>query len=189
MTTSTLDLLLAGNQLKRTARTGWVMRGVPNSEDVAAHSYGVAWTAMLLANQITLESGQSFDMGRLLSMVLIHDVAEGRTTDIPTPALRFLPAGVKPDIERGAMHEITDGHAQSDQLMSLWEEMNGGETAESKLLHDADKLEMYLQAWQYEQQFGNRQLGEFWKKEHRFQFNLCQTVYAEIRAMRETGPT
>ena len=98
MTTSTLDLLLAGNQLKRTSRAGWVMRGVPNSEDVAAHSYGTAWTAMLLANQISLETGQTFDMGRLLSMVLIHDVAEGRTTDIPSPALRFLPAGVKPDM-------------------------------------------------------------------------------------------
>lgn len=182
MTTSILDLLLAGNQLKRTARTGWVMRGVPNSEDVAAHSYGVAWTVMLLANQITIEAGQTFAMGRLLSMALIHDVAEGRTTDIPTPALRFLPAEVKPDIERGAMREITQDHVQSEQLMSLWEEMNSSETAESKLVHDADKLEMYLQAWQYEQQFGNRQLAEFWQKRHLFHFDLCQTIYDEIRS-------
>lgn len=187
MTISTLDLLLAGNQLKRTSRTGWVMRGVPNSEDVAAHSYGVAWTAMLLANQITLETEQSFETGRLLSMALIHDLAEGRTTDIPTPALRFLPAGSKPGIERGAMREITDGHLQSDQLMSLWEEMNGRKTAESKLVHDADKVEMYLQAWQYEQQYGNQQLKEFWKKSHQFHFDLCQSIYAEIRTMREVA--
>ena len=184
MTTSILDLLLAGNQLKRTSRTGWVMRGIPNSEDVAAHSYGVAWTAMLLANQMTLDSGQTFDMARLLAMTLIHDVAEGRTTDIPTPALRFLPTGVKPDIERGAMREITGNHAQSEQLLSLWEEMNGRSTVESKLLHDADKLEMYLQAWQYEQQFGNRQLAEFWRKRHQFHFELCQTIYDEIRSLR-----
>lgn len=186
MTTSILDLLLAGNQLKRTARTGWVMRGIPNSEDVAAHSYGVAWTAMLLANQIALESGQTFNMGRLLSMALIHDVAEGRTTDIPTPALRFLPAGVKPDIERGAMQEITEGYAQSDQLMALWEEMNSEESAESRLVHDADKIDMYLQAWQYEQQFGNKQLAEFWNKRHIFHFKHSQEIYDEIRSLRNS---
>lgn len=183
--TSTLDLLLAGNQLKRTARTGWVMRGVPNGEDVAAHSYGVAWTALLLANQITLETGQQFDVGRLLSMALVHDVAEGRTTDIPTPALRFLPAGVKPDIERGAMRDIVGEHVQGDWLLALWEEMNGRESAESHLVHDADKLEMYVQVWQYERQYGNRQLAEFWTKRHRFHFTLCQSVYDEICVRRE----
>jgi putative hydrolase of HD superfamily len=184
MTTSTLDLLLAGNQLKRTARTGWVMRGIPNGEDVAAHSFGVAWTALLLANQIALDSGKSFDMARLLSMALIHDVPEGKTTDIPTPAWRFLPAGVKPDIERGVMQAIAGDNAQRDQLLSLWEEMNGRETAESKLVHDADKLEMYLQVWQYEQQFGNQQLAEFWDKQHQFHFELCQSIYDEIRSLR-----
>ena len=186
MTISTLDLLLAGNQLKRTARAGWVMRGVPNSEDVAAHSYGTAWTAMLLANQISLETGQSFDMGRLLSMVLIHDVAEGRTTDIPSPALRFLPAGVKPDIERGAMREIVGEHAQAGWLMDLWEEMDGNETAESNLVHDADKLEMYVQAWQYERQYGNQELAEFWTKPRKFHFELCQSIYEEIRLRRDS---
>ena len=36
-----LELLLHGNQLKRTARTGWVQRGVPLPENVAAHTFGV----------------------------------------------------------------------------------------------------------------------------------------------------
>ena len=184
MTVSTLDLLLAGNQLKRTSRTGWVMRGVPNSEDVAAHSYGTAWTAMLLANQIALETGRTFDMGRLLAMVLIHDVAEGRVTDIPTPALRFLPAGIKSDIERRAMGEIAGDHAQADWLIDLWEEMDRNESAESKLVHDADKIEMYLQAWQYERQYGNRQLAEFWTKPRQFHFEQCQSIYEEIRLQR-----
>lgn len=184
MTNSILDLLLSGNQLKRTARTGWFMRGVPNAEDVAAHSYGVAWTAMLLANQIMSETGQQFDMARLLSMALIHDVPEGLTTDIPSPAWKLLPAGVKGDVERGVMQQIVAGNEQSDQLMELWEEMHGRQTAESKLVHDADKIDMYLQAWQYEKQFGNQQLSEFWENEHQFQFELSQLIYAEIRSNR-----
>ncbi len=187
MTNSILNLLLSGNQLKRTARGGWVMRGVPNAEDVAAHSYGVAWTAMLLANQISLETNVQFDMARLLSMALIHDIPEGLTTDIPSPAWKLMPTGAKEDVERGVMAQIVEGNAQSDQLMELWEEMHGRQTAESKLVHDADKVEMYLQAWQYERQFGNQQLNEFWEKEHQFHFELSQSIYAEIRSKRTSA--
>lgn len=34
-TENVLAFLLAGNQLKRTARTGWVQRGVAQAENVA----------------------------------------------------------------------------------------------------------------------------------------------------------
>ncbi len=185
MTTAILNLLLAGNQLKRTARTGWVMRGIPNAEDVAAHSYGVSWTAMLLANQIQIETGESFDMGRLLQMALIHDIPEGITTDIPSPTWRLLPSDLKPKVERGALESIVNGSTQADLLIDLWEEMNGRQSAESKLVHDADKIDMYLQAWQYESQFGNQQLTEFWQKQHQFHFSLSQAIYAEIRSYRD----
>ena len=188
MTQSLLPLLLAGNQLKRTARTGWVMRGVPNAEDVAAHSYGVSWTALLLANQIELDTGQRFDTGRLLSLALIHDIPEGQTTDIPSPAWRLLPAGLKGTVERGVMQEIAGGYQQEEWLVGLWEEMHAKETAEAKLIHDADKIDMYLQAWQYERQFGNQQLAEFWSKEHQFHFPLSQSIYAEIRGNRTKSP-
>lgn len=53
--TAVLKTLLHGNQLKRTARTGWVQRGVPNAENVAAHSYGVVFTTLVLAQ--TAEGG------------------------------------------------------------------------------------------------------------------------------------
>ena len=44
--TAVLNTLLHGNQLKRTARTGWAQRGVPNAENVAAHSFGVVFVAL-----------------------------------------------------------------------------------------------------------------------------------------------
>lgn len=188
MTSSTLSLLLAGNQLKRTARTGWFMRGIQNGEDVAAHTFGVAWTALLLANQIQAEEHQSFDMGRLLSMALLHDIPEGKTTDIPSPAWRLLPEGSKKTVEQGVMEQIVSGSDQADRLMALWKEASQKETAEAKLVHDADKLDMYLQAWQYEQQLGNRQLGEFWETEHQFHFSQSQAIYAEILANRHKSP-
>ena len=186
MTSELIELFLAGNQLKRTLRTGWVMRGVPNPEDVAAHSYGVSWIALTLAKPVQESTGIQFDIGRLLAMALIHDVPEGKTMDIPTPAWRILPKGVKPDIERGVMQQIVEGNLQSNYLMDMWEEMNARESAESKLVHDADKLDMYLQAWQYEKQFGNQSLAEFWESVHQFNFDLSQQLYSEIRALRES---
>ena len=52
-THTTLQLLLDAHRLKRTPRTGWVMRGVPDAESVADHSYGVAFIALLLAEMVT----------------------------------------------------------------------------------------------------------------------------------------
>src|SRR6059058_5930923 len=47
-----LSLLLELQRLKRLDRTGWVLRGLPpGAESVAAHSYGVALAAMMLADE------------------------------------------------------------------------------------------------------------------------------------------
>ena len=44
-----LSTLIELQRLKRLERTGWTLRGLPNgTESVAAHSFGVSVTAMLL---------------------------------------------------------------------------------------------------------------------------------------------
>ena len=181
-TKAILSLLEHGNQLKRTTRTGWAMRGVPSPENVAAHTYGTAYTAMILAPHLPV----SIDMGKLLSLVLIHDLAEGLTTDIPVPAWRYLPDGVKGDVERGAMTQIVGSGTQADQLMGLWEEMHAKETAEAKLVHDADKLDMYLQVTAYEKQ-GTQALREFWQKRKLFHYDMAQQIYDHLRATSGFG--
>ncbi len=179
--TAVIALLTHGNQLKRTARTGWTMRGIPNAEDVAAHSFGVVYTALILCQIIN----KPIDQGKVLAIATLHDLPEGLTTDIPTPAWRYLPAGVKTDIERGAMQEILSDLSFSPQLMALWEELHANETIEAKLVHDADKIDMFLQATIYEAQFGNAHLAEFWTKPYQFNFPECQAIYDELRAHRK----
>ena len=178
--TAVLKTLLHGNQLKRTVRTGWVQRGVPNAESVAAHSYGVVFATLVLAQVMA----DPIDLGKAMALAALHDLPEGLTTDIPTPAWRYLPLNIKEDVERGVMQEILDGVSFGNDLMALWEEMNGRKTPESKLVHDADKLDMYLQALMYEKQFGNVQLAEFWETPHTFYFAECQAIYEELRARR-----
>ncbi|MCP4425133.1 MAG: HD family hydrolase [Chloroflexi bacterium] len=177
--TAVLNLLLHGNQLKSAARTGWVQRGVPEAENVAAHSFGVVFTALTLAQLID----EPVDLARVLAIAALHDLPEGLTTDIPTPAWRFLPPGVKTDVERGAMGEILDDVPFAAEWMDLWEELHAGETAVARLVHDADKIEMFLQAHIYEQQTGNQRLAEFWRKPYTFNFPQAQAIYDELRAL------
>lgn len=176
-----IALLQQGNQLKRTARTGWVQRGVPQAENVAAHSYGVVFTALVLAQLVD----EPVDLGRLLAIAALHDLPESLTTDIPTPAWRYLPPGIKTDVERGAMREILDDIPFAGEWMDWWEELHAAETAVARLVHDADKLDMFLQAHLYEAQTGNHQLQEFWTCPHTFYFPQVQAIYDELRRQHE----
>ena len=169
------------NQLKHTARTGWVQRGVVASESVAAHSHGVAFVAMLLTELIADE----VDLGKLLALAVLHDLPESLTTDIPAPAWRFLPAGSKSDAEARALDEIFTDIPFARRWRPYWAELVANETTEARLVHDADKLDMYLQAWEYEQEQGNRKLAQFWEKERTFNFAVSQNLYDAICAERD----
>lgn len=170
-------LLQHGNQLKRTARTGWAQRGIPQPESVAAHSYGVAFTALVLSQLVAVP----LDAGKLLAMAVLHDLPEALTSDIPSPAWSYLPAGSKPEAERHAMTEALGSTSVTATLMALWEELEAGDTPEARLLHDADRLELYLQAANYEEETGNRKLGEFWASELQFHFPVSDLLFRAIK--------
>jgi putative hydrolases of HD superfamily len=179
--TAVLNTLLHGNQLKRSARTGWVQRGIPNAENVAAHTYGVVFAVLVLAQIVEAE----IDLGKALAMATLHDLPEGLTTDIPTPAWRYLPPGIKSDVERLAMREILSGAAFTPQFMAWWEELHATASPEAQLVHDADRLDLFLQALMYEQQTGNRHLAEFWQGDPIFYYPQAQAIYNELRRLRE----
>ncbi|MCB9007440.1 MAG: HD family hydrolase [Ardenticatenaceae bacterium] len=179
--TAVLNTLLHGNQLKRTPRTGWVQRGVPNAENVAAHSFGVVFAAMVLAQVVEEE----LDLGRLLAIAALHDLPEALTTDIPTPAWRYLPPGIKTAVERGAMQEMLSETEFAPAFMELWEELHAAQTPEAKLVHDADKLDMFLQAMVYEKQTGNQQLEEFWERPYTFHSPQAQAIYDSLVSQRQ----
>lgn len=178
-----VSLLLNGIQLKQMPRTGWVQRGVPQPENVAAHSYGVALTAMVLIELVD----EPMSVARVLSMAVLHDLPESLTSDIPSPVKRFFPdemPNIKTWMERGAMQEMTSSVSFGGNWRDLWEEMSAKVSAESKLVNDADKLDMYLQAFTYEQQHGNRQLAQFWQKQHRFYYAEAQGIYDHLVWLR-----
>jgi putative hydrolase of HD superfamily len=178
-----LSLLCTANQLKTLPRTGWLQRGVPNAENVAAHSFGVVLAALLLAELVE----EPIDMARVLAMAALHDVPEALTSDIPSPVQRFFPAwesSLKTHIEREALHEMTDDLPFAPRWHALWEELHAEQSAESRIVQDADKLDLFVQAYLYEQQTGTRRLAEFWTTPYAFYFAPAQTIYDALRAKR-----
>lgn len=175
-----LSALFHGNQLKQTARTGWGQRGVNAAETVAGHSYGVAFTVLVLAPLLD----KPVNIGKALTMAVLHDLPEGVTSDIPSPAWRLMPEGVKVQVEDQAMTEILNGVAGGDDLLLIWRELRDSKTVEARLVHDADKIDLYLQALIYEEQSGNRRLGEFWQTPAEFHFPQAQALYQTLSQRR-----
>lgn len=89
-----LPTLIELQRLKRLDRTGWTLRGLANgTESVAAHSFGVAVTAMMLSDEVRAR-GLALNIETSLRIALLHDWAETRTGDMPKTAVVI--SGVKP---------------------------------------------------------------------------------------------
>lgn len=184
-TAAIITLLEHGRQLKQTPRTGWLRQGVPQAESVAAHSYGVLFTVLTLA----CWSSEPFDLARLMALAALHDLPEAVTSDIPAPVKAYFPAALratlKTDIERAALQSILADAPLAGRWQAWWEELQDSQSPEARLVHDADKLDLYLQALAYEEQTGNRRLAEFWAEPPTFYHTIAQAIYVTLRRRHE----
>jgi len=148
-------------RLKSVPRIGWLLRGVRDVESVAAHSFGVAVIAMLLADRARAR-GLEVNVERLLRMALLHDLTESRTGDLPSTIKRYFDkAAIKAadeSIAREIFNELGDW---SDSYLELWFDYEHRVSIESRLVKAADKLDLLMQSREYEKG-GARSLQEFW---------------------------
>lgn len=168
-----LKTLFHINRLKRTPRTGWIQHGVLEAENVAAHSYGVATIALILAQLIE----NPVDLNRVLPMALLHDLAESLTGDLPKSVIKYLPRDTKLQMEYSALTEVFQDTDFADSFLEIWDAQHQNDSAEAQLVHDADKLDLFLQALVYEEQTGNKNLQEFWDEPPKFYFEVSRSIY------------
>ncbi|RSH79109.1 uncharacterized protein EHS24_001147 [Apiotrichum porosum] len=128
-------------------------------------------------------------------MALVHDLAEAYVGDI-TP-LEGVPSHVKFELEEQAMKSFLnemlsgDGNAQArDRFRSLWYEYEARETPEAKLVKDLDRLELIVQAVEYEKSQDIRTLKTFYTGsiphlEHPAIRKMAESVIAEREALWE----
>ncbi len=179
----TLQLLFDANQLKLIPRIGWQLRGVRPPESVAEHSFGVAFVALVLAEHV---QSPPLDRGRLLAIALLHDLTETLITDLPPSAIRFLSPAAKQSAEEQALDHLLGDLPFGGEYRELWQEFEERSSAEGRLVRDADKLEMMIQALAYERDTGATNLDEFWDRidEYPFAFEISRTLYQRLREMR-----
>ncbi|KAF8070979.1 hddc2 [Scenedesmus sp. PABB004] len=147
-----LDFIMLLQNLKTTPRTGWVRCGVAGPESIADHMYRMGMMALLCSGG----GAGGVDGGRALRMALVHDVAEAVVGDI-TPHCGVSEAD-KHAAEAAAISRIKDmlgphTHA-AQEVEALWHEYEAQATPEAHLVKDFDKLEMIVQAHEYEQAQG-----------------------------------
>lgn len=155
-----IELLTEMMRLKAIPRTGWLLRGVRDVESVAAHSFGVAFIAMLLTDR-AITRGLLVNVERVLRMALLHDLTEARTGDLPATIKRYFgPDALKTADEQIAEEMLTGLNEAGKQYLAVRREYEQRASIESRIVKAADKLDLLLQAREYEKG-GARGLAEF----------------------------
>lgn len=177
-----LSVLLELQRLKRLDRTGWVLRGLPQgAESVAAHSYGVALAAMLLADECAAR-GVEVDVARVMRLALLHDLQETRTGDMPRTAADYYGADIRRAAERAAFDDIMRGAGaeHAAKYSELHEEYETRASLEARLVKAADVIDLLAQALYFERA-GARGLAEFWEIAEAIDFGLRDAARDVVR--------
>jgi putative hydrolase of HD superfamily len=188
-----LSILTDLQRLKRLDRTGWVLRGLaPGAESVAAHTFGVACAAMLLADEV-MARGVEVNVERVLRLALLHDLAEARTGDMPRTMAKYYGAAARKRAEGAAFEDLIEelGAEQRAEYGRLHAEYEERASVEARLVKAADIVDLLAQALAFERA-GARELDEFWEGARERDFGLdgaarevVASVFSALVAARE----
>jgi|SRR3989344_3762131 len=156
-------------KLKEMKRTGWVIRGIKNSESIAEHIFRTSLMAWILGSE-----RKGINIERVLKMALIHDLCEIYSGDI-TPYDSILPKSKKerekllktwPRFSSKEKKRLSEQKFKKEkkgleklikdlpvklksEVMALWMDYENGKTVEGRFFKQADRLENLLQATEY----------------------------------------
>mgnify|MGYP003453040883 CR=1 FL=1 len=136
-----LAFITKAEKLKTQVRHSWLSDS-KRQESVAEHS----WMLGLIAMSIFDSLDTKVDQLKVLKMVILHDLAEAITGDIPTFEKSERQTN-KYENEKVAFKEITKDLPPNiaQEFMGIWLEMEQNTTAEAKLAQCLDKVEVWIQ--------------------------------------------
>lgn len=156
-------------RLKTQKRTGWLVKKIPDAESISDHMYRMGILAMCT-------SDATLDVPKCVMLALVHDLAEAQVGDI-TPH-EGIPKAEKRRLEAEAMqnfvHEMFHDSPAGQRIFTLWQEYEDQQTPEALFVKDLDRLEVALQAHEYEQRHATN-LQEF------FDSSIPGVKHAEVR--------
>ncbi len=128
------NLLFEARILKDIVRSGYAFLGT-GRETIAEHSFMTAFICLALAK---MEPNTNLE--KVLAMAIVHDLAEARTGDLNYVEKQYTHA----DEKKAISHLIKDVSFGND-IETLIQEFNLGDTREAKLVNDADQISFILE--------------------------------------------
>ncbi|KAK6133794.1 hypothetical protein DH2020_032505 [Rehmannia glutinosa] len=176
-----IDFLTLCHRLKSTKRKGWINHGIKGPESIADHMYRMALMA-LIADDLP-----GVNRERCIKIAVVHDIAEAIVGDI-TPS-DGVPKQEKSRMEQEALDEmckVLGGGMRAEEIKELWQEYENNSSLEANLVKDFDKVEMILQALEYETEHG-KVLDEFFlSTAGKIQTEIGKKWAAEITSRRNS---
>ncbi|OGI12603.1 hypothetical protein A3K64_00945 [Candidatus Micrarchaeota archaeon RBG_16_36_9] len=169
-------------KLKRIPRTGWKIKKIKNPESVADHSFRTALLGMVLSDL------ENMNTEKIMRMLLLHDIEESVSGDINAVyKAKMNKEYLKEKQERAlqVVYSSLPGNLRNEYL-SLWKEMEECKTREAKFCRDVDKLEMMIQASDYEDEDkrNRKKLSEFWSEKFK-DINVPKRVESIVKIYKE----
>jgi putative hydrolase of HD superfamily len=128
------NLLFEVRILKDITRSGYAFLG-SGKESIAEHSFMTAFICFAMA-----KLDHSVNSEKLVTMALVHDIAEARTGDF-----NYVQKNYSKTDEAKAISHLAQSLSFGNDIKNLLDEFNMGETLEAKLAHDADQLSFILE--------------------------------------------
>jgi putative hydrolase of HD superfamily len=135
-----LEFFALSERLKKELRHSWLSDG--RRESVAEHTWMMSLMAITLAPQLE----HPVDLGHVLKLITVHDLAETKVGDIPVFE-RSARKDVKERAEQEAMTEIGEmlPRTAGTLISDLWNEYEAGITMEARFARALDHLEVQMQ--------------------------------------------
>jgi putative hydrolase of HD superfamily len=128
------NLLFEAKMLKEIPRSGFHFLGA-GKESIAEHTFSTTFIAYVIS-----QLDPDIDALKLISMCLVHDLAEARTGDLNTVHKTYVTAD-----EDKAIEDTTRPLPFGASITGLIKEYNQNQSIEAQLAHDADQLALILE--------------------------------------------
>jgi len=148
-----VDFFVKGMGLKDIPRTGYVIRGVPNPESVADHTYGTTVMVDPIIDAVEQQLNVTLNRYRVTRMMEIHDLGEVDTGDVVVQkgAIVDIKAQKRKEAEeRRSIMRTASIIRKTAEYLSLFMEFRNGKTLEARVAKAIDKMETVVQAYRYE---------------------------------------
>ncbi len=175
-----LDLAMQLNLSKKLTRSGWKREKVTDAESISDHGFGIVTLITLFSPSLKA------DTLKMVKMAIIHNFASTVSEDIVAErSFQIMTEidAIKKKIERQAIEKWLTQYG--DDYLKIYDEMVENKTNEAVIFTQLDKLEMAIQAYQYEKEQGKK-LNEFFKNAGtRIKHPVLKKVFEDLLKMRE----